>query len=394
MTGNDCGRGRRRLRIALVIEDVRMGGGQERVIAEMAPRLAQRHEVHLFCFTLRDIDTAGLRMHRISDPSLPLGARALWFVIASSLAIRQSDFDVVLSQGGNTLAQSFVLVHTCHRDRRRARMRLQERYGRSGVLRTAWEALRDGIFARLEGRAVRRCRGRVIAVSQSIRDYLVRKWGLAPNEVQIVHNGVDHATFRPELRRTRGRRVREQLGIGPEELVAIFMGGLWTEKGLPELIEALSRTNGDQRLVVVGSGDAEAFGRMAEQHGVRERVTFVPHVDRPQDYLAMADCLVHPNPIEPFGLVVLEAAACGVPLLAARSGVAMDLIEDGVTGYFIEREPADIAAKLDAIADDPRARARMSERVHRRSLEFSWDRQADEMERIFLELTPERGERR
>lgn len=361
-------------------------------MAELTPRLAARHDVHLFCLSVRDVDLSGVTIHRLGDLSLPMGLRALWFLLVSSLVVRPGRYDVVLSQGGNSLVSNFMLAHTTHCQRRRMRLQRQWLLGRTPLWRRAWEALRDRLFIAMEGRAARRCRGRVIAISRSVCDYFVRQWGLAPDEVHIARNGVDHGVFRPDLRDEARPRIRSQLDLAEDEFVALFVGGRWVDKGVPEIIAALPRTRTRPRLVVVGSGDRARFARVAQGLGVAHRVTFVGHVDRPQDYFAMADCLVHPNPIEPFGLVILEAAACGLPLLAARSGAALDLIEEGVTGYFVEREPDAIAAGLDRLAA-PELRAAMRDAVHQRSLEFSWDRQADEIERLFLRLAEPAGAR-
>lgn len=381
---------RRRLRIALVIEDVSLGGGQERVLAELAPRLASRHEVHLFCLTARDLDPDALAIHRLRPLPGPLGLRALGFALASARAIDPRAFDVVLSQGGNTLVQNFVLAHTVHADRHRDRARIERRYRLKPVWRRAWETARDRLFMRLERRAALRCRGRIIAVSRSVAEYFTREYGLHPDEVHVAPSGVDHAVFSPELRIEARPRLRAQLGIGAEEFVALFMGGLWYEKRLPEVIAAIARCKRPVRLVVVGRGDREGFARRAAEAGVAQRVSFVPHVQRPQDYYAMADCLVHPYPIEPFGLVVLEAAACALPLLAARTGVAFDLIEEGVSGWFITPEPEAIARALDRLAADPEAARALGHAAHQRSLPFTWERQARIIEDLFLRLAPPR----
>jgi glycosyltransferase involved in cell wall biosynthesis len=381
-----------RLKIALVIEDVGLGGGQERVIAELAPRLARQHDVHLFCFTVRDIDLEGITVHRLRGPRLPLGVRALWFVQASSRALRPEQYDVVLSQGGNTLKQTAMLAHTGHRERRRTRERLQRRFGLRSPMRRAWEIIRDRIFVSLEARAVERCRGRIMTVSRSIKDYFVREYSLNPDCVYVTRNGVDHSVFHPGLRAEARSRIRAELGLPEDDFVALFMGGRWYEKALVEVVEALPLTCEPSRLVVVGSGDREAFERRARDWDVLDRITFVPHVDRPQDYFAMADCLVHPNPHEPFGLVTLEAASCGLPLLAARTGAALDLIEDGVTGFFVRPEPQQIAAGLDELASSPELARSMSEAVHERAREFSWDRQAEEIEALMLQFAREADE--
>lgn len=380
-----------RLRIALVIEDVGMGGGQERVLAELAPRLALRHDVHLFSFSVRDLDLSAITVHRLADPHLPLGLRALWFAAASSVAIRPGQFDVVLSQGGNTLVQNAVFAHTAHRARKRLRDEVHRRYGGPRGLSRLWFPLRDAAFAGLERRAALRCRGRIIAISRSVRDYFISEYGLQADEVHVARNGVDHAIFRPEVAEEARPRVRAELGLREDEFVALFMGGLWYEKCLPEIVEAIGGTESRTRLVIVGSGDADELLARVDADCDHERFVFVPHVDRPQDYFAMADCLVHPFAVEPFGLVVLEAAACGIPLLAGRTGAALDLVEDGVSGFFVSTDPADIAARIDQLAADPALAARMGEEAHRRSLHFTWDRQAEEIEALLLRFAEEGG---
>ncbi len=379
----------RPLKIALVIEDANMRGGQERVIAELAGHLAARHDVHLFCYTVADIPLDGIHVHRMRDVALPLGLRALWFAVASARKIRLRDFDVVLSQGGNTLTHNFALVHTCHRDRRRVRLQVERQWHLKSPLRRFGETCRDGIFAHLEARAVRRCRGRVIAVSEDLKSYLMREYGLASPEIHVAPSGVDHDLFHPGQRDAHRARLRGELGLTDDDFVALFMGGLWFEKGVPQIIEGLSRAQSRAHLVVAGSGDSERFAAMADDCGVRDRVHFVGRVSEPEAWYGMADCLVHVPVVEPFGLVMLEAAACGLPLIATRVSIALDLIEDDLTGRFVDRDPASIATALDHLAASPDLRRAMAAEIHGRSLPFTWDRQAEEIERIFVAaLTP------
>jgi len=251
-------------------------------------------------------------------------------------------------------------------------------------LRRAWEVARDRAFVSLETRAVRRCRGRIMTVSQSVREYFLREYDLAPDEVFVTRNGVDHSIFHRGLRAEARPRIRDLLGLAEDDFVAVFMGGRWYEKRLLEVIEALPLTREHVRLLVVGNGERDSFEAIARKAGVLERIIFVPHVDRPQDYLATADCLVAPNPEEPFGLATLEAAACGLPLLAARTGAALDLIEDGMTGFFVGPGPAEVARRLDELCADRARLMAMSDAVSERAQGFSWDRQAEEIEALML----------
>jgi glycosyltransferase involved in cell wall biosynthesis len=379
-----AGASRPRLRIAIAIEQVNRRGGQERVIAELAPRLARHHEVHLYCYGLEDVPLEGIQVHRVLGIPGTVGVRALWFVLASSLAIHPRRYDVVLSQGGNTLVQNFALAHTCQLDRRRVQREVEWQYRRPGPIGRTWITLRGSLFIALERRAARRCRGRLIAVSSFLKEYFLREYGLQDADVHVAANGVDHEVFRPATDNRLRKHLRGQFGLPQDAFIALFLSGRWFDKGLPFVLQSMPLMRSEGHLLVVGAGDVRFFADMARRLGVAERVAIHPEARTPEQYYHAADCLVLPTAAEAFGLVFAEAAACGLPIIATREGAALDLIEDGVSGFFVERDSADIAQKLDRVAADARLRESMGLEVHRRSLQFSWDRQAEEIERLFM----------
>ncbi len=383
-TRGTCPHERQRLRIAIAIEEVNRRGGQERVIAELAPRLSKSHEVHLYCYNVADIPLEGIEVRRVRGIPGRVGMRALWFVLASSVAIRPRSYDVVLSQGGNTLVQNFALAHTCQRERQRVRREVEWRYRPPGLLGRVWIALREAIVIALERRASLRCRGRLIAVSKVLAEYYVREYALKPEEVLVANNGVNHEVFNLKVRDKHRERVRAELGLREEDFVPLFLGGRWFDKGVLFVLDALSLMRQPAKALIVGSGDVPFFQQYADARGIGDRVTFVRPTDRPEAYYAAGDCFVFPSRAEGLPLVLPEAAACGLPLVCTRVGGADLLLADGVSGFFVQRDPGDIAEKLDRLASDPALREKMSEEVHQRSLQFSWDRQAREIERVFL----------
>lgn len=380
----------RRLRIALIAEHVHRRGGQERVTAELVTRLAARHEIHLFCFSAADIPPE-VTVHRLWCPFRSSTLQALLIVLLSALRVRMRDFDVVMSQGGNSLRQNFVIVHTCHASRARAAARphpLQPREARPyGLLRR----LRNRWASAMEGRAVRRCPGRVIAVSGTLARALAAQHGVRREDILVAPNGVDHEVFNLEARRRYRERVRAELGLGPEEFVVLFVGGLWFEKGLAPLVWALSHMSTPARLLVVGKGDEAWLRQLAAQAGVADRVLCVGPQAEVQRYYGAADCFAFPSEAEGFGLVMAEAAACGLPLVTTEVGIAEYLVEDGRTGFTITRDPRQIAQRLEVLAGDPALRERMGQEAHRRAQALTWDRQADLIERLFLEKTEPRA---
>ncbi|MHB8996258.1 MAG: glycosyltransferase family 4 protein [Armatimonadota bacterium] len=372
------------MKIAIIIEDVNKIAGQERVIAELVTRLVARHEVHLFCYEARDIPPQVI-VHKLRQPPVRFFmARALCIVIASLFAVRPRDFDIVLSQGGNALNQTHTLVHGCLARRwgltRSKYWRLKPPSPSELLIRTLWYR----IVVSLERRAVRRCRdGRTLAVSHELAQLLSRYHGVPPEQIAVCENGLDHERFRPDPDDPARATLRAQMGLDGSDVLALFLGGIWLEKGATYSIEALAKTPPQVHLCLAGRDDPAPFRALAERLGVADRLHFLPGTDRPWDYYHAADLFLFPGHAEGFGLVAVEAAACGLPVLMTRIGVAERLIQDGVSGYLIEQDPAQIAARLTVLAASPTLRQTMGQAAHEASLQFTWDRQAAEIEAAF-----------
>lgn len=365
------------MKIAIIIEDVNKVAGQERVVAELLARLAGRHELHLFCYEARDVPPEVI-VHRFRRPPVKsFMAGALWIVVKSWLAVRPGQFDVVLSQGGNALNQTHTLVHACQARRwdltRDVYWKLAPPSLPQRLLRTFWYR----VTAALEGRAVRRCRhGRTLAVSSELADLLARYHRVPREGIAVCENGVDHERFSPAPEDPRRADSRAALGLGEGDVLALFLGALWLEKGAGYSVAALAQCDPRVHLCLAGRDDPEPFRRQAEGLGVADRLHFLPPTDKPWEYYRAADVFVFPGHAEGFGLVAAEAAACGLPVLMTPIGVAERLIQDGASGYLIDQDPAHIAARLDALARDPDLRRRLGAGARESSLQFTWDRQA------------------
>ena len=368
------------MRIAMIIEHVNRLGGQERVVAELAERLSRYHEVHLFCFWADDLQGERLTVHLMYRPSKSHTFQSLWVLLASLLALRDPHFDAVISQGGNSLRQNFVLLHNAHGLRARGVRTIEWNYHPPSLGRRLFQWVRSRTFLHFEGRAIRRCRGRVLAVSDFLKQYVLRQHHLTDPEVHVTPNGVDHNAFYPGLRDEYRAQVRRELGIPEAAFTVLYVGGLWFEKGVPFLIEALGRmASATAHLVILGDGDAGLFTKFAQQNHVADRVHFVPPTNHPQRFYGMADCFGFLSLVDAFGLVLAEAAASGLPLDATNVGAAPNLVEDGVSGFTVNQDPEQIAQKLDLLARDPALLASMRQEAHQRSLTLSWDRQAEEV---------------
>jgi len=159
----------------------------------------------------------------------------------------------------------------------------------------------------------------------------------------------------------------------------------------------LFRSRDDAQLVVVG-GPSGTDGRveaakdqlLADELGVADRITWVapqPH-HLLSTYYRAADVCVVPSRSESFGLVALEAAACGTPVVASAVGGLATLVEHGITGYLVDdRDPASFAAYIDSILDAPTGAAAMSARAALRAQGYTWSTTAARLRRLYADLT-------
>lgn len=224
---------------------------------------------------------------------------------------------------------------------------------------------------------------------------LVELYGADRSRIEIVPPGVDHAFFSPGNR--AGARLALGLGDHP---VLLFAGRIQPLKGLTVAVAAFAElvaSHPDAVLLVVGgpSGvEGEQELRTAEALiaacGLQDQVRFVP--PQPHHMLSTfyraADVCVVPSRSESFGLVALEAAACGTPVVAAAVGGLRTLVDQGRTGFLIEsRDPAEYAAAIAELLDNPQMAASMSATAAEKSRYFTWSTTAARLRRIYADLT-------
>ena len=242
---------------------------------------------------------------------------------------------------------------------------------------------------RVEAEVVR-CADLVVASTFEEQDQLERHYGADPERIEIITPGVDHRVFFPGDRAAARRHV----GLPPGPVV-LFVGRIQPLKGADLAVRSLAEL-ADRRatLVIVGGpsgpdGEAEvaALRSLVAELGLEHRVRFVaprPH-HQLADYYRAADVCVVPSRTESFGLVALEAAACGTPVVAANVGGLRFLVDDGVTGYLVdEREPHAYAALIDRVLRDDDAEMRA--RAVARSMGYRWSIAAARLRRHYDDL--------
>lgn len=221
-----------------------------------------------------------------------------------------------------------------------------------------------------------------------------RLYGDVQGRVEIIAPGVERAFFAPGDQ----TGARAAIGIRPDVPVLLFVGRIQPLKGPDVAIRTLAELGRcDAQLVIVGGasgeyGDVETdrAHALVDELGLHDRVHFVdpqPHHILSTYYRA-ADVVIVPSRSESFGLVALEAAACGTPVVASAVGGLLSLVDDHETGRLIDgRDPYDYARAVASIIDDRHRREAMGSAALERSRSYSWGFAAARLRRLYSDLT-------
>lgn len=243
---------------------------------------------------------------------------------------------------------------------------------------------------------------RIVAATEHERQLLRQIYRVPSTQVAVIPLGVDLVQFSPGDRAAS----RAAVGIPDDERVILAVGRIEPLKGLDVLIQSLASMSGPASeqarvtLYIIGGDDRarpelDRLATVARQHGVTERVRFLgprPHEELPHYYRA-ADVVAVPSFYESFGLVAVEAMACGTPVVASRVGGLASTIVDGRTGYLIPwRCPEPFAEKFDLLFANAELRRALGAAARRRMEEsYSWSGVAERVAQLYEELIGDRA---
>lgn len=245
----------------------------------------------------------------------------------------------------------------------------------------------------------------IVAGSPMDKVHMVELYGAAAERITVIPPGVDVTHFRPQPKHV----ARRAIGVPEDKFLILFVGRIEPIKGLDTLLHAVRLLSErccrprDIAVMIIG-GDAgisqeqldEEMARlyaMRDALGLQELVTFLGR--RGQDvlpnYYAAADVVVMPSYYESFGMVALEAMACGTPVIASRVGGLVFTVVDRVTGFLVPSgEPEALADRLEWLMRHPAERERMGRQGRLRALQYAWPYIADKVEALFEKVLAKR----
>ena len=310
------------MNIALCYENVVPGrGGCETYIADLSRRLVDDgHTVHLYACRWDDAALPKtMHFHRLTVPGGPRFLRPWRFGAACERALRDNRHDV--SVGFDKTWGQDVLYPQGGLHAASAEHNLRK-YGNPLMRRLAWLGKRLDVahcsFSLLERKQYTGpTKPLVIVNSDMVRGHFQHYYGIGPSEVRVVRSAIDVNRFKEQDRPRRRIEWREHWGIGPEETVGLFAAMNYRLKGLEPLLHAVTRLPAGIpfRLLVAGNPRTRRYEYEARRLGIDHRVRFIGHCADMRNAYFAADFLVHPTFYDPCSLVVLEALACGLPVI-------------------------------------------------------------------------------
>ena len=248
----------------------------------------------------------------------------------------------------------------------------------------------------------------VIAVSQGTRDDVIRLFDVDESRVHVIHNGIDLSLYRP-VTATDGL---ERYGVDPSRPYVLFVGRITRQKGIIHLVRAIPEIDTSAQVVLcAGAPDtpeiaAEMEAAVAAARAERPGIVWIQEMvsrETAVELYSHATVFCCPSVYEPFGIINLEAMACGRPVVATATGGIPEVVVDGETGLLVPLEQAggtsfdpldpsrfshDLAERINRLLGDSNLRERMADAGRRRVEEhFSWGAIARRTADLYASLT-------
>jgi len=379
-------------------------GGCETYIADLARRLlADRHEVHLYaCRWDEEALPPGIRYHLLPPQRGPRFLRPWRFARNCERAMLYAGHDVSIGfdktwgqdvlypQGGLHAASAEHNLRKYAHPWTRSLARLIKTFD-----------LAHWSFSRLERRQYLGAhRPLVIVNSVMVRNHFQHYYGISPGDLHVVRSAIDPNRFAEQDRLKRRLEWRQRWGLGTKETVGLFAAMNYRLKGLEPLLHAVARlverpensaAENPFRLVVAGNPNWKRYEQLAGRLGVAARVLFVGHCGEMRDAYFGSDFLVHPTFYDPCSLVVLEALACGLPVVTTRANGASELLHPLREGYVID-DPHDHDRLSWAMGQllDPARRAAYGLAARKTAGQWSFEHHYRELLQVFTKAASRR----
>jgi glycosyltransferase involved in cell wall biosynthesis len=354
-------------------------GGTEKLVVEMSLAFAAEYRVVVFC-----LDAPGLWASRLRQGGIPV--HCLWrepgfdALLPGKLARLCRHYDVQLIHAHQCTPWFYAALTRLHC--RSPRLLLEEH----GRFYPEVDSPKRRLFNRY---VTKRLTHRFVAVSNDVRERLVRYEGLDADRIEVIYNGV---ALDPPLTPEARTALRAEFGFGPEDFVVGTVGRFDPIKNLPMLVDALAvarLANANVRGVLIGDGPERAIVEAGlEATGLTRDVRLTGFRDDARRIVQALDLFVLASYSEGTSMALLEAMGYGVPVAVTRVGGNPEVVVEGESGWLVKSGDVKGLARAiqEAAGDEALRRARAAAGRRRYAEQFSFERMLDEYRQRYAEL--------
>jgi len=229
-----------------------------------------------------------------------------------------------------------------------------------------------------------------IAVSKATKNKLVKNAGINPDKIKVLYNFVDLNKFNSKRTGNFSQiKARKKIGLNEDNFVIGFAGRLDKMKGCDILIKSIPYIKiKNLKILIAGSGtERKKLEKLSKKLNVKNKTIFLDYIENIINFYGTIDVLVIPSRFEPFGLVVIEAQATGVPVVASAVSGLNEIISDGVTGLLFEPEnEKDLAEKIELVCNNKKLREKLIENGLENVRRYSLDNYLIELKKAYNKL--------
>ena len=370
-----------KLKIAVVYPNYGLTGGAENFVFELTERLAENDnfEIHVFANKWRK-GKSPVIFHKIPIIKFPRWAKPVSFAWFTQKAIKSGNFHIVHSHE-RIYKYDFLSHH--------------------GIPHKTWikeiRKKRPSLFDRavisIEKAGITNLKcPQILPVSNLCREHLVKEFNLSDSRVTIVHPGITVKKFTEVNHNECRKEIRNFHKIADDDIVILFAGLNFDVKGLDRLLESIADfTEAGKKypllkLLIIGKGNEKKYSNMAENLKIRDRVIFAGIKHNVEKYYHAADLFSILSYRESFGIVILEAMACGLPVIISETVGAKDVVKQDITGYIIKNTnlKKEMSNALFALMNKEK-REEMGENAKSIIANYDWDIVAKRVAAIYMQ---------
>jgi UDP-glucose:(heptosyl)LPS alpha-1,3-glucosyltransferase len=373
------------MKIAIIRQKFVLYGGAEQFVQGYINQLAESgHDIHIFANQWTPSTHPNIHIHHVPTFKINSFIRTLSFSWFSAQAIEKESFDIIQSHEKTWKQDVYRVGDGCHKEwlnqRKRFLPSLKGFFLSFNPFHQLILKLEKNMFESGQ------CK-KFIAISQMVKEDILRNYHCPPENISVVYNGVDLKRFHPENKIRFRQDIRKKLGISEDSTLILFVGSGFERKGLKYLLQATQfLQSGDWKLLIMGKGKWNKYLQFIPSN-LRNRIIYKEPTSGIEEYYSAADIFALPSIYEPFGNANLEALATGLPVITTRYCGAANIIQHKLNGLIVENaaSPNEIADNINMLFD-PALRQSMSTNARTLAERFSLETNTLQMLKTYQDM--------